>query len=592
MRSGFFLVSCLGIFILGFGSSCNYSSLQPLPPDAGAKVPAAWVEVDPPVVNEDGGSGVSADNQPGNAAEVQVDRELDCCELVDSDVGDPGNCHLTPILGCQVRKFDGATRRGCSDVAVGNRLEATLRVDGCRRDDERTDQVGLPLFDVYYQCTKAIDITIHRNEKGQTYRLWGDAECEVQQDRIVCVNSGSPEPETVCGRPVDTFSIFVAFTQRLLDPENIFDLPSQTPDVGPFSLVSAAATDPELQLIFEGAVSQLGEDQSVVDYECDTGSARVTCEPTPDQSVLGEGGQTKSTTLTVEILESFPAGTMISFFSRFALDPGPVHLRATQTSASGLSPLGAGDPGVLDLLVLPNTAVLPHIPFGAAGPFLITTQIIVNNPHGEAVDGEFQFFNTMDGEPLAVSLEGVTSDRHPFTIGRLESRLFEIDPTNVDPAQIAWAFVVGDRELTTATNFSTLEAGQAAAIETQTAASSILAEAGIAASGVGLRHILNVSSDGLVLDTAFAIVNPTQENADIRLRLKRRNESGDPETVAEDSLFLSSHQQVALFFTQFFGLAAGPFLGTLEIDSATSITVMSLRTLGGLQSSSLPSGTP
>ena len=131
----------------------------------------------------------------------------------------------------------------------------------------------------------------------------------------------------------------------------------------------------------------------------------------------------------------------------------------------------------------------------------------------------------------------------------------------------------------------------AGGIAPQTAAT-ILAEAGIAASGVGLRHVLNVSSDGAVLATAFAIVNPTKGTANINLKLKNRDESGEQQTVAQTNLVLDSHHQTARFFDEFFGLQPGPFLGTLEINSDTSVSVISIRTLGGLQSSSLPSGTP
>lgn len=572
MRNRFLFLAFFLLFVLWVGPSC---------PGGG------------PVTGDDGGSGEAADNQPEDTVEGDVDRDLDCNELVDSELEAGGECVTKVLTGGSVRHFEGEVRQGCNDIAVENPAEVTLRLDACLRDDDLTAQLGRPLFDVYYQCADAIALKVELNEEGKYYEFQGDAVCQIQPERISCRNEISEE--TLCDRPIATFVELFQFTEGILDPEDLSSLPPKIPDPGLFSTASFAALDPQGPFLLEFPMQQIGEFMSAAQYECGEGSVEITCEPAGEAPGAALAGQeeTSGTRLTVRILESFPMGTMVSVLSKFSLDPGPVNLKVTQTLAPRSSPLGTSVPEILNLLLLPQAAVLPHIPFGQAGPFLITTQMVVNNPHGEDVDGQLQFFNTADGQPLEVTLENETASRYDFTIGATESRLFEIDAAGVDPPKIAWAFIHGDRTLTAATNFSTLESGPAAAggIEPQTAAT-ILAEAGIAASGVGLRHVLNVSGDGLVVATAFAIVNPTKGTANIHLRLKNRDESGEQQTVAETNLVLESHHQTARFFDELFGLEAGPFVGTLEINSDTSLSVISIRTLGGLQSSSLPSGTP
>ena len=285
-------------------------------------------------------------------------------------------------------------------------------------------------------------------------------------------------------------------------------------------------------------------------------------------------------------------------------DPGVVHWgSATVTavfppSGSGSSPSANGPSGNLEPIVktffisfLLNSSVIAHVPFGELGTLAITSQLILNNPYGETVEGAIRFFSTADGSPIEATIDELTASAHSFSIGPLESRLFEIDPTGVVPLQLAWASVNATRNLSVAANFAIVDtAGSAAASSVQGRVSGqILAEAGIAATAPGFRHILNVLREGPV-DTGFAILNPTGGPADITLRLTENPRVGDREF--ETTLFLPPRRQRAFFPDDLFGLGAGSFEGTLEIQADTSMAVISLKTLNGFQSSSLPSGTP
>ena len=242
-----------------------------------------------------------------------------------------------------------------------------------------------------------------------------------------------------------------------------------------------------------------------------------------------------------------------------------------------------------NLLLLVNAQVLPHLAFGQAGGFTITAAIVVNNPHGQSVDGEVEFFK--DGAPMDVTIGGTTSNEHEFTVGPKSSLRLELNPSGIDPPQVGWAFGYAGQPLEFSSVFSTYTNVTSAAASPQEASPLITGdlqgEAGIAASGVSTSHILNVNKTEAGIDTAFAIANPTSATANMRLTLKGSANA----VVAQKELTLGSKSQTARFLEEFFGLALGSFSGTLIIKSDTDIAVLSLQTLNGLQTASLPSGT-
>ena len=500
--------------------------------------------------------------------------------------GDP--CQSRTTFGGPIRSFVGAVgvRFSCIDVSSGNEVRVGIDLSAC------SERQRFP-NDVIYDCTNALDLAVDQ-DSGPAFTVKVDAEVALSNTRL---NLGSVvSDQQLCGTDVERVAVDFSFEDPVFNIDDPTKLPQTLIPTGFFEAAGFALVVSAGQFLVVGRLTrEIGVGEMRTEYDCGMADATVDCAPTPDDSPVGTPDAPPSTTVRVQTSHSFPTRTLVSIMSRRTLDPGPVNLRIESTfDSQGSAPLAQAPSGgilfPLNLLLLPNTSILPHIPFGQGGPFLIGTQIVINNPHLEDVDGELQFFSTADGQPLEVTIGETTDSRHNFNVGAVESRVLEIDASGVDPPQIAWAFIQGTRELTAATNFSTLDTSAAASEVTRVpqAGGSIPAEAGIAASGVGLRHVLSVSSDGVLVDAAFAILNPTLGTANIDLKLK----SQDGQVAAQADLVLESHHQVARFFWQFFGLEAGPFLGTLEINSDTSLAVISIRTQQGLQSSSLPSGTP
>ncbi len=125
------------------------------------------------------------------------------------------------------------------------------------------------------------------------------------------------------------------------------------------------------------------------------------------------------------------------------------------------------------------------------------------------------------------------------------------------------------------------------------AATDLLGEAGIAASGVDKLHVLNIikrshQSPALAVNTALAIANPTNANATIQARLL---DSNDQQVQSATLEVLAGKNQRAQFFTDLFaGFDPADFEGTLILDSDTDVGVATLQTNGGgIQQASLPS---
>ena len=294
------------------------------------------------------------------------------------------------------------------------------------------------------------------------------------------------------------------------------------------------------------------------------------------------------------------------------------------TASPGLNPLGGADPLGLNLsmdifsdvpqfqqlrlnkLLLINTVILPHVPFGVAGALQLATQIVVNNPFQAPVEATMAFSSSANGTPANVNLGGTTANRHVVTIPARSSRLFETASSG--DIKLTWGYLHANQPLGVSSNFLTRDT---------TNEGRIAAEAGIAASGVDTVHILNISRNNAGVGTAVAMCNATNKNAQITLTLTRSTVAASavlaasavssgksfrfsmPQGVDEDQVIatatttLNSQTQVARFFEEFFSdgaVPAGPVAGSLYVHSDTDVAVTSLKTVDRVQSSSLPAG--
>ena len=264
----------------------------------------------------------------------------------------------------------------------------------------------------------------------------------------------------------------------------------------------------------------------------------------------------------------------------------------------GNRPALAGQPGLqlvqTHRLLSDKVQVLPHVPFGAFSGLRLIIQVIVNNPHDEDVDVQMNFFDSMTGDPLEVPLEGVTASRQNLTVEGNSSRLLEIESD--EAVRTAWGLVSASQPVGVSTNFLTLDPAGA-----QQASGMVVAEAGIAASGVSTRHVLNILRTGIGVSTAIAAVNVTSSVANVRVTLLEGSGAASlagnfglqGQAVVGEAVFpVGPRVQAARFFDDLFEIPAGDFSGTIVLESDASLAVASIKTVNGIQSSSLPSGSP
>lgn len=308
----------------------------------------------------------------------------------------------------------------------------------------------------------------------------------------------------------------------------------------------------------------------------------------PRAAEIRVSGGTMTVTATGSPLPSIPAGlyTMNFLPGVFKLNPGAHDVSATITWAGG-------ERLTLNKLLLINGQIVPHFGTGTLGNITITTQLVINNPNGEAINVTAQFFNP-SGAPLNVRVGTTTATQHTFNIAAKSSRFVELDPSGVVPPQTGWVLMTTNaanpfQAAVLFSNENRIGSAITAPLETPLVSGSRLrTEAGIAAAVLDTRHVLQVGNTNDGLSTAFAVANPTAKSANAALTFR----SDDGQTTRQRSLTLPAKNQTAQFFTDFFNLSSGQALsGTLTIISDTDLAVMALRTLNGEQTASLPSGT-
>ena len=246
-------------------------------------------------------------------------------------------------------------------------------------------------------------------------------------------------------------------------------------------------------------------------------------------------------------------------------------------------------------LLSDRVKILPHVPFGAFGNLRLINQVVINNPHDEDVQVRMDFFQSTTGAPLQVPLEGVRASTQNLTVGARSSRLLEIE--SEDDIETAWAVVTASEPVGVSTNFLTVSPDGA-----QQSSGMVVAEAGIAASGVSTKHVLNILRTGIGVSTAIAAVNVTSSVATVKVTLLRDGGAGSSlaavsgiqgqEVVGEAVFPVGPRVQAARFFDDLFEIPAGNFAGTIVLESDASLAVASIKTANGIQSSSLPSGSP
>ncbi len=291
---------------------------------------------------------------------------------------------------------------------------------------------------------------------------------------------------------------------------------------------------------------------------------------------------TLNVTVTGSPLPEIPAGvyTMDFLPGVFALDSGAHNVSAT-----------IAFPGAqvsLNKLLLIRSQVIPHFGVAALPELELVTRLVLNNPNGESNQIQAQFFD-QNGTPLNVRVDGETASQAVFTVPG-QSSLQPLIESVGGETSVGWMMLTSQSDLTfrSAVVFSSNTPSASGSSSEPVSGARLKTEAGISSSELDTRHVLRVAVTQDGLNTAFAIANPTDTEAHIRLLLKP--DSGDELTA--DPLTLAAHNQTARFVTDLFDLPSGSSLeGRLLVLSDTDLGVTSLETLNGEPSASLPSGT-
>ncbi len=291
---------------------------------------------------------------------------------------------------------------------------------------------------------------------------------------------------------------------------------------------------------------------------------------------------TLTITPTGNPLPAIPAGvyTMNFLTGVFSLDAG-IYDVAANISFPGASV-------TLNKLLLIRSQVIPHFGVSALADLELVTRLVLNNPNGDSNQVRARFFD-QSGNPLDVRLDGATTSNTVLEVPGQSSLQSQLEAAG-DGTSVGWILLTSESNLPfrSAVVF-TDNSPAAAAMATSVNGNRLRTEAGISSSELDTRHVLRVTASQDGVNTAFAIANPTEADAHLRLLLKP--DSG--EEISAEPLTLPAHNQTAQFVTEFFGLPAATDLeGRLLIYSDTDVGITSLETLNGEPFASLPSGTP
>ena len=210
----------------------------------------------------------------------------------------------------------------------------------------------------------------------------------------------------------------------------------------------------------------------------------------------------------------------------------------------------------------------PHTANGSAGGLKIRSSVTLINNAGVAAAGTI-FLRKSDGTDLIVTTDQGTGSSFQFNLGPGE--VFRIETDGSGDLETGWVEVVSDIPVSGSGGFDTFDSNDR-----------ILSTVGVADSPRGQSFLVFLDrTDGK--NTGFAVANTSSKNdADVTLTLKRL----DGTVVATTSILLGPGRQLPRFVPEAFPeLDLDGFVGILKLESATEISVTSLRTRGTLLTS-------
>jgi len=285
---------------------------------------------------------------------------------------------------------------------------------------------------------------------------------------------------------------------------------------------------------------------------------------------------------TFQITSPFPAGLILKEgVYAFNLVTGIVTLADGPGDSSDIQVTLSRASQPVDLVVpfAPGlSGFMTTLPVGEVSGLRIVPTVVVANPNPVAATARIDFFDSQTGEGQALQVNGGTaSTSHDFQLAANASARFELSQAGPDFVS-AWGMITA--------NVKGLKAS--VVYSTFSSQGTLLGEAGVATANASMHHVMDVDKTAEGFDTAFAVLNPTNATAELRLTLKDSTDN----TVVEKTIQMAPRNQISQFFLEAFGLENPTFSGSLIINCDAAVAVNTLRTLGGFQTSSLEAATP
>jgi len=207
---------------------------------------------------------------------------------------------------------------------------------------------------------------------------------------------------------------------------------------------------------------------------------------------------------------------------------------------------------------------------------LLQTILVVSNLTNSTAQGEIRLF-TFEGATMDLKTNQGENDTFAFDLPPFTSKTISSTGKSTDLKR-GYAVIESNVPVEASAIFRVINASGTA-----------LQEAGVGAAPSQYQAVTVAQKEGAAgLDTGVAVVNPSTSPADITALLY--DEQGGLVAANSDDLDLAPGKQIAKFLTELFPDVQGDFRGTLVINSTEPIAVVTLRTIGGIASSTLPVG--
>jgi hypothetical protein len=197
--------------------------------------------------------------------------------------------------------------------------------------------------------------------------------------------------------------------------------------------------------------------------------------------------------------------------------------------------------------------------------------LIALNPNDAAVTVSLEFFQSPGGDPFPIDIGIGPLPAFDVTIPAKSQVVFT--SSGGRPATAGWVRMRSQSRI-----------GGLAIFQFFNPTGAFVTEAGVAASPLARHFVVPVEfRDGF--ESGLALVNPSESaSAAVTLRLRQSNQ-----IIGTETRQLGPRQHSALFLRELFPsqVTAG-FQGTIEVESNEALAATTLRTLRGLQTSTLP----